>query len=318
MSATVKPADLRHAIAAAVSELKAYDVASFCVSRLGLAPPRDTADDPFTGKHRWVHSRLQEHDLAQLLSIARLVLADRDHETLQALVDQAGFGEGGVDGELRNLIFASIGPKPEIVLRDAINNVIEITKGADTCLVYDEPIGETGLSWSTLTEWWSRHPHFEADSDTDHARSLWRRLVRSTASRPEVLLFNTYAARYGASPDIPALIPQVYLHYDPYLRPDPQQRPGSVIRQRMDFLLLLGNRRRVVVEVDGKHHYADREGRADPATYATMVAEDRRLRLTGYEVYRFGGHELQHEHIARPILIDFFDEILTNRTRKNL
>ena len=36
----------------------------------------------------------------------------------------------GADGELKNLIFASTGPKPEIVLRDAINNVIEVTKNA--------------------------------------------------------------------------------------------------------------------------------------------------------------------------------------------
>jgi len=32
----------------------------------------------------------------------------------------------GVAGDLKNLIFAADGPKPRIVLRDAINNVIEI------------------------------------------------------------------------------------------------------------------------------------------------------------------------------------------------
>jgi very-short-patch-repair endonuclease len=40
----------------------------------------------------------------------------------------------------------------------------------------------------------------------------------------------------------------------------------------MDFLLLLPNRSRVVVEVDGKQHYAD-AGRADPARYAEMVRQ---------------------------------------------
>ncbi len=34
----------------------------------------------------------------------------------------------GVDGELKNIIFASSGPKPEIVLRDAVNNIVEIVK----------------------------------------------------------------------------------------------------------------------------------------------------------------------------------------------
>jgi very-short-patch-repair endonuclease len=318
VSAAPKPADLRHAIASAISELKAYDVADFCTFRLGLAPPRDSNDDPFMGKYRWVHARLQGLNMTELLSIARTVLGDRDDEALQKALDRVELGLGGVAGELRNLIFASTGPKPEIVLRDAVNNAIEITKGADTCLVFDDPIAETGLSWATLIEWWSRHSDFVTDTEIDPARSLWRRLIRSTGSEPERLLFSTFGARYATSADIPALIPQVYLHYDPYLRPDPAKRPGSVVRQRMDFLLLLPNRRRVVIEIDGRHHYADAAGRADTAAYATMVAEDRRLRLTGYEVYRFGGHELQHDAVARRTLNDFFDEILSNQNRKNL
>ncbi|MET7520015.1 hypothetical protein ABZS88_43005 [Streptomyces sp. NPDC005480] len=45
-------------------------------------------------------------------------------------------------------------------------------------------------------------------------------LHRSLDSLPELLLLRTYCARY-AKPggfEIPALIPQVYLHYDPYTR----------------------------------------------------------------------------------------------------
>ena len=48
----------------------------------------------------------------------------------------------------------------------------------------------------------------------------------------------------------------------------------------MDFLLLLPHRQRVVIEVDGKQHYADGDV-ARPERYAAMVAEDRNLRLTG-------------------------------------
>ena len=35
-------------------------------------------------------------------------------------------------------------------------------------------------------------------------------------SEAEKVVFEAYAGRYKASYDIPALIPQVYLHYDPY------------------------------------------------------------------------------------------------------
>jgi very-short-patch-repair endonuclease len=80
----------------------------------------------------------------------------------------------------------------------------------------------------------------------------------------------------------------------------------------MDFLLLLPHRQRVIIEIDGKQHYADDEV-ANPEKYASMVAEDRNLRLLGYEVYRFGGYELMQEN-ARDIVEPF----LTRLIRKNL
>jgi hypothetical protein len=40
----------------------------------------------------------------------------------------------GVGGQLKNIIFASSGPKPEIVFTDAVNNLIEIIKNAEHCL----------------------------------------------------------------------------------------------------------------------------------------------------------------------------------------
>jgi very-short-patch-repair endonuclease len=77
----------------------------------------------------------------------------------------------------------------------------------------------------------------------------------------------------------------------------------------MDFLLLLPQRIRVVIECDGKQHYADETGRADSQRYADMVAEDRELRLRGYEVYRFGGAELVDTPAASRRLTTFFDRL---------
>jgi hypothetical protein len=39
-----------------------------------------------------------------------------------------------------------------------------------------------------------------------------------------------------------------------------------------------------------------------------MVAEDRRLKLAGYQVFRFGGHELG-QPAAVAMLNEFFDEL---------
>ncbi|GAA2435082.1 hypothetical protein [Streptomyces lavendulocolor] len=46
----------------------------------------------------------------------------------------ASLGTTGVDGEFKNLISAANGPKPEIVLRDAVSNRLEIVRNAEYCL----------------------------------------------------------------------------------------------------------------------------------------------------------------------------------------
>jgi hypothetical protein len=68
------------------------------------------------------------------------------------------------------------------------------------------------------------------------------------------------------------------LHYDPFTRKERAGWPGPLRRERMDFLLLWPGGVRVVLEVDGKHHYADGEV-ASPTRYSEMVTEDRALRL---------------------------------------
>lgn len=45
---------------------------------------------------------------------------------------------------------------------------------------------------------------------------------------------------------------------------------------------------------------------------------NRRLRLTGYEVYRCGGAEFSDPHRAATMLDFFFDELLSGETRPHL
>lgn len=225
---------------------------------------------------------------------------------------------GGVSGTMKNIIFAADGPKPKIVLEDAVNNDIRIERNADNCLVYDRPLHPEGLTWADLLSWWRDRQSLPAEmSDLDAGRDLCNRLWKSLASEPEQALFRAYARTYLLREDTvrcPALIPQVYLHYDPQTR---RQRGGkdSVLgRERMDFLLLLPHNTRVVLEVDGQQHYADgmqAGAAASPRLYSKMAAEDRALRLKGYEVYRFGGHELtRNEAAVTAMLQDFFETLL--------
>lgn len=303
------PHQLTSAIAGALYEVSALSLADHC-DDYGI-PTRDGLDDPMVGKVRYVEARLRGLELPRLVTIGRRVFDDHPHEPLGELL--ALVSAHDLAGEARNVIFAADGPKPKIVLRDAISNSIEITEGADRCLMYDRAIGDDGLTWETLTSWWSDREGLGSTTQRDRSVALYRRLLTSMANGAERTVFEAFCSLYGEhGSGLPALLPQVYLHYDPYSR----GRGGTVVRQRMDFLVLMSGGRRVVVEVDGIQHYGDMEpaacgGRhARPDRYAEMVREDRALRLAGYEVYRFGGAELVDHQAARTMLRKFFGELL--------
>lgn len=209
---------------------------------------------------------------------------------------------GGVGGRPKNLIFASRGPKPEIGFADAINNDIVILSGEESCLVYDRPIGVSGLLWSELVAWWSDA------TPGSNAAGLGARLQESLASDAEKKFFATYFKTYRSTlgEALPALLPQVYLHYDPAVVKTLRHRL-PLPRQRMDFLLLLPGRQRIVIEVDGKHHFSEND-RPSLKAYADMVSADRELRLAGYEVYRFGANELVGDG-AEPRIADFLEKL---------
>jgi hypothetical protein len=305
------PADLRDAIAEALwSHTKSYELKGVC-DGLGMPPERDDAWS-FNSKRVYVRQRLAGVPIAELLRIAGGVVDEFGDADLESIIAGSN-GIRGTDGALKNLIFAAVGAKPRIVLADAIDNVIEIIEGADRCLVYDRPISSTGLSWDDLVGWWSEGAHKVAGESAD-AAGLYRRLRRSLAEGPERWLFRAYCARYGVEGGgrWPALVPQVYLHYDPYTKRELVLLPGGreLVRQRMDFLLLPSERRRIVIEIDGKQHYADDAGNASPEKYASMVGEDRRIQLAGYEVFRFGGGELRNQATATAVAQAFFGDLL--------
>jgi very-short-patch-repair endonuclease len=209
-------------------------------------------------------------------------------------------------GRPKNLIFAS-SAKPDLRFRDALNNDIEIVTNADKVLVYDRPIGANGLSWNDLQLWWSEMN--KIGHATDAKSSLYARLLTSlpTNSPPQVNFFKAFYHGFGAAvPNLPVLLPEVWLHWDP--RTVNERGRDALLRFRMDFLMLLPNGVRVVIEIDGKHHYASDDGRADINRYAKMVAADRELKLLGYQVFRFGAAELQDDS-AQKLVKEFFETL---------
>lgn len=209
-------------------------------------------------------------------------------------------------GRPKNLIFAST-TKPDIRFRDAVNNDIEIVSNPGAVLVYDRPLGRDGLRWRDLQLWWA-----EATAETDSERAkkaLYLRLLSCLpdSSPPQRLLFKSYFSAFRDEiPGLPALLPEVWLHWDP--KTVKQRGPQALLTHRMDFLMLLPGGGRVVIEVDGQQHYGDEGGRTDPHRYAQLAAGHRELTLAGYEVYRFGGVEL-HENYGVAAAKAFFERL---------
>jgi hypothetical protein len=159
-----------------------------------------------------------------------------------------------------------------------------------------------------LIDWWDDTRADTAEPDV--ARDLYYRLKASLSEQSpgELLILRTYGHLLNEiGPELPALIPQVYLHLDPRTS---ITADDVLARQRMDFLLLLPDYHRVVIEFDGKQHYSTADGQAAPTLYGEMMAEDRRIRLAGYDVYRFGGAELKDPDVAGPMLRQFFLDLL--------
>lgn len=202
---------------------------------------------------------------------------------------------------IKNIIFSSIGPKPEIVLDDALENNIKIVNNEEYCLVYDEEIDNSNLSIKNLKTWWEKK-----NSD-----KLLKRLLKSVENNEiEKMFFLKYYEviykKYN-SDELPALLPQVYMHYDPKTFKELKGQ-SRLLNQRMDFLMLIKGHR-IIIELDGEQHYSDDKKVASPKKYADLVKYDREMKLLGYDVFRFGGYEFVEQEIDNKI-VDFFEKIL--------
>lgn len=203
-------------------------------------------------------------------------------------------------GKVKNIIFAAEGYKPEIILVDALENNLEIVKNAEYCLVYDLTLINESLTTEDLSNWWKQK---------HGVGGLWQRLL-SAQNEIEQKFYKSYYKTIGKDVKYPALIPQVYLHYDPKTINELISLERGVKRihcQRMDFLILWKGKR-IIIEIDGKQHYSDEKGASDPKKYSEQVAYDRKMKFLGYEIYRLGGYELM-ENTYEDVINKFFNDL---------
>ena len=210
-----------------------------------------------------------------------------------------------VNEKIKNIIFASCGSKPDIVIEDSLSNNIKIIGDESKCLFYDLPISDKGLSYNDLVVWWNNgNEKYELKDE----KELVNRLKLSLDSEPEEFFLRTYYNYLYKikNKNLPALIPQVYCHYDPK---SAKMRNGNIyVHQRMDFLMLISSNRRIIIEIDGKQHYSE-NNIASPKLYAQMVEDDRKLKLYGYDVFRFGGFEFIDKIKIKEKIEQFFQDL---------
>ena len=212
------------------------------------------------------------------------------------------YRKNAICSNMKNLVFAPLGKKPDIVIDDAIDNELKIVGDTDNCLFYNFEPNSDGLSWKNLVKWWK-----PKSLNENVQQDLFTRLLNSMDSKPEKYFFTQYYKIYEEREDFPALIPQVYLHYDPHAK---IWRGSGVVytHQRMDFLMLLSNGVRIVIEIDGKQHYSEGD-KSSPKLYSEMAIDTRELQLKGYEVYRFGGYEFMNITESKRMIEDFFEKL---------
>lgn len=219
----------------------------------------------------------------------------------------------GSQEPIKNIIFAAK-YKPDIVLDDALANNIRIinTNGA---LIYDQGIPSNGITWDSLSNW------YESLEFDNTKKQMTHVFYNCLDSEPERIFYKAYIAylkEHGKN--IPALIPQVYMYYDPKIK---TQREWRIFEhQKMDFMMIISPTQRVVFEIDGIQHYSEDEiapgtehkHYASPARYSEMMKANREMSLAGYDVYRFGGRELWvNDSVSEEQIIDkicgFFDSL---------
>ena len=110
------------------------------------------------------------------------------------------------------------------------------------------------------------------------------------------------------STDIPVLIPQAWIQWHSKTKQDLRSTASSYADElyRVDFVAFWDNRR-YAIPIDDISHYAKRSGKtweASEVEYSKRLREDRKLRKTGWQVFRVSNWEMRSEDAIPEILSD--------------
>lgn len=121
---------------------------------------------------------------------------------------------------------------------------------------YNRSIPSSGMMWNDLVEWYAAENNLADDQNPevafitrlcDYLDTSFK--ANGAKAGPETWMLQAYYnLKKELGIDLPALIPQVYLYYDPQTL---KQRGYKLFEhQKMDFLMIFSHKDRIVIEID--------------------------------------------------------------------
>jgi hypothetical protein len=288
--------ELIDAIAETLYSEKCHELKAICTS-YGLFP-QDVNLDPCYSKRSYIKNCLLHKNEEDIIEISRKILSDYNADFINPVLAKM---TSTIFGDVQNIIFAADNGKPDLIFNALTNG--KVIKHSNNALVYDDIIDETkGLSWGNLVNWWLRK--FPQSNESD----LYNHLLNSLQSNQEKIFFKTYYDNFKPKfgEELPALLPQVYVFYDP-------KTNLNRVPQRIDFFMLLSNFNRMVFEIDGSQHFSKLDNSTNiyvgsKKEYAKTLEDTRILQLNGFQVFRFGTYDI-YDMKGKKVTRDFFETL---------
>jgi hypothetical protein len=140
---------------------------------------------------------------------------------------------------------------------------------------------------------------------SDWATALTSMIQTDSEKKFYIKYASTFNMRNG---EVPVLIPQAWIQWHSKPKQDLRSISSAYTDDlyRVDFVAFWNNRR-FAIPLDDISHYAKKTGanwEASEVQYAKRLKEDRKLRKTGWQVFRISNWEIRNENAIPEILED--------------
>ena len=199
-------------------------------------------------------------------------------------------------GELP-IIFSAKG-KPNLKFNMSNGN-IKLFKDNNFYYIYDKEISNLGVRKYDIEEWCS---------DNNILKVEFYRKIRESIrkeAKEQIKFFDYYMKNIYSNPKKDFfLFPEVYLNIN-------AKMGDRENKQCVDFLMILPNKEKIIIEIDGIGHYGSKkngEWKIDQKKYAVDRKFDREMYFQGYKVFRFSNYEINNDE---NLIYKFFDELFS-------